>query len=561
MKRLIGLLFSLLLSSTVLAAEVRQRYLISPSFPARPAGLGLMREIRADHAKYQTRTYSAVNVIGVNLTAQEAAQLRKSGEVRYVDPVVPRYALAERSPLQALPSAGTQSVPYGIDKVRARDVWAVGRGAAGNVHVAVVDTGIDYNHPDLKDRYQGGFNAFPTAEHAADDPFDDHGHGTHVSGTIAATDNTIGVVGVAPEARIWGVKVLGSNGSGSNETVIAGVNWVIAKKREIGGNWVANFSLGAESGSDAERDTFAAATNEGIIVVAAAGNAARDFITVPASYRDALAISAINETDALASFSNYGRGIAFAAPGVGVVSSVKVGTAFITQLVLDQDSLEAVPLVGSGTGEVQAQAVNCGFGAPEDFPADMSGKIALVRRSPPAPPGADCTSIPNACFRDKVRNAVARGAAAVVIIPDERQDRNWRVYLDSPEEANGFPIVITVSNFADGVRLAAEAGKSVLSVSNRSDDYGPLNGTSMATPHVAGSIALAWSLAPNASAQQVMLAAKFSALDLGAQGYDKIFGYGRIDALALARYLAPGLFGVDPPPPATPRGRRIGAGH
>jgi subtilisin family serine protease len=92
--------------------------------------------------------------------------------------------------------------------VRAPLVWPVAKG--DGINVAVVDTGIDYTHPELKDRYQGGFNAIT----GTNDPTDDEGHGTHVAGTIAASDNGIGVVGVAPNAKIWSAKVR-ADGSGA----------------------------------------------------------------------------------------------------------------------------------------------------------------------------------------------------------------------------------------------------------------------------------------------------------------------------------------------------------
>src|SRR5262249_43301009 len=153
------------------------------------------------------------------LTADEAAAMRTSPSVRYVTPVVERHLLdattASRVTRAVAPNASpnqtAQSVPYGIDLVRAREVWAVTRGNR-NVHVAVFDTGIDSSHPDLQRAYAGGYNTFdPTAL-----PIDDNRHGTHVSGIVAATDNKIGVVGVAPDVDLWMVKVLqGQLGTGS----------------------------------------------------------------------------------------------------------------------------------------------------------------------------------------------------------------------------------------------------------------------------------------------------------------------------------------------------------
>src|SRR5205823_10178266 len=128
----------------------------------------------------------------------------------------------------------------------AREVWPYTRGAG--VNVAVIDTGIDFTHPDLRRAYAGGYNALSPA----DAPRDDNFHGTHVAGTIAATDNGFGVLGVAPDVRLWAVKVLDQSGNGDSEHVVAGVDWVLSKKKELGGHWIINLSLGALEKSNIE---------------------------------------------------------------------------------------------------------------------------------------------------------------------------------------------------------------------------------------------------------------------------------------------------------------------
>jgi serine protease len=559
MKRAICLLFALGLATSA-AAETKMRYLVGTRRPVRAAELRMLRDSN-EVADRQVRTYANFDLFGVDLTAQEAAELRRSGAVRHVNPVIPVSILSDDRPIltpTVSERLAKQVIPYGIDSIRARDVWAAGRGAAGGINVAVVDTGIDYNHPDLKPRYAGGYNVMDPKK--TDDPFDDHGHGTHVAGTVAAMDNDFGVVGVAPEARIWSVKVLNSEGNGTDETLVAGLDWLISKKREIGGNWIANFSLGAQSGTDASQQAFRRAMDEGFIIVAAAGNNSAYRISFPAVEQGALAIAAIDNKDNVAEFSNRGRGIAFVAPGVQVLSTVPVGTVDATDVAIGNETIEAVPLIGTGKGFVTAGTVLCGYGAPEDFPGTgIEGKIALIRRSPPVPVTVVPCSIPNTCFRDKVRNAVARGASAVVFLPDERGLENIftiNVGEEKPAPA-GFPVVI-VRTKTIAERLIAVAGNLPLTVNTRGEDYTYLSGTSMATPHVVGAIALAWSLAPNATAEQVKIAVKLTAHDLGEPGYDKEFGYGRIDALAAAHYLAPGLFGVPPPTPLPPR-RRPGA--
>src|SRR5207248_4328200 len=101
-----------------------------------------------------------------------------------------------------------QTIPWGVKAVNALSVWPITRGAS--INVAVLDTGMDLNHPDLRAAYAGGFNTYFGDSHYPGEPqapTDDEGHGTHVSGTIAATDNNMGVVGVAPAVRLWSVRV------------------------------------------------------------------------------------------------------------------------------------------------------------------------------------------------------------------------------------------------------------------------------------------------------------------------------------------------------------------
>jgi subtilisin family serine protease len=221
-----------------------------------------------------------------------------------------------------------------------------------DVGVAVIDTGIDARHPDLQVVKSVSFVASsPKAE-------DGNGHGTHCAGIIGALDNGIGVVGVAPGARLYAVKVLADDGSGSLSDVIAGVDWVAEHAAEIA---VANMSLGVAAKSESLHAAIAAAVHAGVVFVAAAGNEAEDVFgedgiegtdddSIPAAYPEVCAVSALADTDGqsgglgprsragpddtLASFSNFSRtphkaprvrspggAIDLAAPGVDILST------------------------------------------------------------------------------------------------------------------------------------------------------------------------------------------------------------------------------------------------
>ncbi|HSP13655.1 MAG TPA: S8 family serine peptidase [Thermoanaerobaculia bacterium] len=561
MKKLLAILITLA-AATPLVAQTKTRYLISIRRPVEMTGLRMLRDPE-DFAAHAVRTFKTLPFVAADLTDAEVAALKKSADVNYVSAVVPRYIDGDPAnvgapkfvPVTDSRYSNAQTVWYGIDLVHARDVWPVTKGNRNAVNVAVVDTGIDYHHPELKDQYQGGYNVFTQKN----DPMDDHAHGTHVSGIITAADNNFGVVGVAPEVHLWGVKVLQSTGQGTDESVIAGMDWVINKKKEIGGNWIVNLSLGASAASEAERQTFARAIDAGILICAAAGNRATKTLDYPGAYDQVIAVSAIDDQSQLADFSSYGPGVGFAAPGVGVLSTVIVGSAHDTAVVSGANTLRAWALTGSQNGEVKGQTAFCGIGNPEDFPVDIKGKIAVIRRG-------------TLTFHDKVQNAIKAGAAGVIIVPnDDRNDMpTWTLWppvcdgitcsISDDDKAYPWGVALAV-NKADGDQLVADAGKNQTLASNTPDDYAILSGTSMATPHVVGTAALVWSLAPDATAQDIRLAMKLSADDLGEKGYDIRFGYGRIDALTAAKYIAPGLFGLPPTPPATPTRRRPSSHH
>ncbi len=219
---------------------------------------------------------------------------------------------------QPVPHAKTagQQTPWGISRVHAPEAWA--KTAGQGVKVCVVDTGIDMTHPDLKGNVAGGWNAIDNSDNFKDD----NGHGTHVSGTIAAVDNKIGVVGVAPKASLYGVKVLDASGSGSFDAVIAGMQWCVQHHMQV-----ASMSLGADQGNDSLKETVAAMAKGGVALIAAAGNSGPGAGTVgyPAGYPGAIAIAAMDSSDKTADFSSRGPQVAFIAPGVGVLSTYMGG--------------------------------------------------------------------------------------------------------------------------------------------------------------------------------------------------------------------------------------------
>jgi subtilisin family serine protease len=185
------------------------------------------------------------------------------------------------------------------------------------VKVAVLDTGIDVKHPDL--RVAGGASFVKGSKSYSDD----NGHGTHVAGIIAALDNEIGVVGVAPGAELYAVKVLNKQGSGFISWVVAGIEWSISNEMQV-----ISMSLGSTSDSTTLHDVITLAYSRGIVLVAAAGNSGPGENTVeyPAKYGEVIAVGATDADDNVASWSSRGSELELAAPGVSIYSTYKGGT-------------------------------------------------------------------------------------------------------------------------------------------------------------------------------------------------------------------------------------------
>ncbi|MGH3306836.1 MAG: S8 family serine peptidase [Nocardioides sp.] len=245
-------------------------------------------------------------------------------------------------------SIDAQTTPTGINRANAdaSPTAAInGVDQRVNVDVAVIDTGADLSHPDLNIYQAGAKNCSIGAINANDL----HGHGTHVSGTIGAIDNGNGVVGMAPGARIWPVKVLTDAGSGLNSDVICGIDYVTAHAAQIE---VANMSLGGagsddgncgNTNQDAMHKAICRSVAAGITYAVAAGNASEDAAnSTPAAYDEVITVSALADfnglpgggapstctsdaDDTFASFSNFGSDVDIIAPGVCINSTWMLG--------------------------------------------------------------------------------------------------------------------------------------------------------------------------------------------------------------------------------------------
>ncbi len=270
------------------------------------------RELPAQaQVRVKLRLSRAFAVIG------DPERLRRLPFVRYV----------ELDPIDAVHIAD-DTLEYGVDNIDAEVVWGgsqgattvtPGQGGAG-ARVAVLDTGIDCGHEDLAGGCVYGANFSGAAQ-----PFDDHGHGTHVAGIIGARANGVGTIGVAPESTVYAVKVLAANGSGALSWVAAGIDWAVANGMDV-----VNMSLSASVTSQALNDAVAAAQAAGVVVVAAAGNTGCcNTVGYPAKLPGVLAVGAVDAADVIASFSSTGPEVDVSAPGVAVRAPVPTGTCAV----------------------------------------------------------------------------------------------------------------------------------------------------------------------------------------------------------------------------------------
>ncbi|MGO4107385.1 S8 family peptidase [Paenibacillus sp. YAF4_2] len=216
---------------------------------------------------------------------------------------------AGQKKVQALSSCPPE-LTWNICRVKANEAWA--RTTGSSIKVAIIDTGIA-EHPNLK--IAGGVNTIRGGSYA-----DDNGHGTHVAG-ITAGKGLDGVKGVAPDVELYAIKALDSQGGGYVSSIIAGVDWCIRNKMNVINM---SFGLVGSSVSKALRDVITKAYNQGIVIVASAGNSGTEdngMIDAPASFPETMAIAATNRANEVTNFSSRGTGIDLAAPGEQIRST------------------------------------------------------------------------------------------------------------------------------------------------------------------------------------------------------------------------------------------------
>ena len=215
-------------------------------------------------------------------------------------------------------------IPKGVEIIQAPEMWKETKG--NGITVAVLDTGCQTDHPDLNERIIGGYN-FTTDDGGNPLMFEDYnGHGTHVSGTIAASLNNNGVAGVAPETNLLILKVLGKDGSGQYDWIIKAIQYAIEQKVDI-----ISMSLGGPTDVKELHDVIIEAVNKDILIVCAAGNEgdgqdSTDELGYPGCYNEVISVGAVNLDHESSEFTNSNNQVDLVAPGEKVISTYLNGT-------------------------------------------------------------------------------------------------------------------------------------------------------------------------------------------------------------------------------------------
>ncbi len=445
------------------------------------------------------------NAVAAYIPGAAVAGLQRNPNIDFVELDARRYLYSHLTT--------SQEVPYGITQVQIGSLTETDART-----ICVIDSGYDYGHPDLPQANVSGTDDGGTGSWMVDGS----GHGTHVAGTIAALNNSEGVVGVVPGTPVGLhiVKVFGDDGTwGYSSDLIAALGVC-----EAAGANVVSMSLGGSFKSRAEQRAFDDAYREGVLSVAAAGNDGNTRKSFPASYDSVVSVAAIDDSKAVASFSQRNDQVELAAAGVGVLSTVPRGSGLESSASAGGTDYESVAMDGSPySAGATGPLTDCGLGT-SACPGG-GGQVCLIQRG-------DIT------FAEKVVACQDGGGVAAIIY----NNVPGMLYGTLGETVTTIPSVGTSD--ADGAAMNGQLGDSA-TVAIEASDYAAWDGTSMATPHVSGVAALVWSNHVACTNEDIRNALNATAEDLDPPGRDVASGYGLVQATSAADYLLNGCGGGD----------------
>lgn len=463
-----------------------------------PGSMGLVREALSRENVQFHYTFERLNAFVVSLPANVLERVKNNPNVIAVEEDVKRYPTS-------------QTVPYGIDSVQARDVWDADRD--GNIDpdaptgagrlVCIIDSGIQADHEDfagvdIVGGYPDGWNT------------DTCGHGTHVAGTIVAANNSLGVVGVTPgTTSLYILQVFG--GAECGWTYSSDLVDAANKCAEAGAN-IISMSLGSPLPFPYEKRAFDDLYDSGILSIAAAGNFGNNWKSFPASYASVVSVAAVDQNNMHADFSQQNDAVEVSAPGVGVLSAVPWYS--FNELTVDGVTYMATQIQYAASGTTNGPLVDGGLC---DSTGSWTGNVVLCERG-------------EINFYDKVMNVENSGGVAAVIY-----NNTPGIFSGTLGDGNSSLIQAIGISQSDGQYLVANKLGSTGYVTSIYDPDGEngyefWDGTSMSTPHVSGVAALIWSADPSKTNVEVREALSSTALDLGDPGRDNLYGFGLVQA-------------------------------
>ena len=475
--------------------------------------------MKINHVKQLGNNTHVFNMPSKSSTKTVLAALQSDSNVEYAEADPKRYLMA-------------QTQPWGFSRVQADQV---SDSSASNMTVCIIDSGYEQANPDLNAN-----NATGTNDSGTGNWYQNGGsHGSHVAGTIAAVNNNIGAKGILPNTNVnlHIVKVFNASGWGYSSDLVTAVNTCVNN-----GAKVINMSLGGPTSSTAERNGMQAATDAGVLLIAASGNDGNTTLSYPASYDAVMAVGAVDESNKHANFSQYTAQIEVAAPGEAILSTVagdgRLGSIVIGANTYSDDRV--VPqthYVPNGTGfsvsnvnaSVTAALGSCAVSGSSYSCTDVAGNICIAERN-------DNQLGSNYPEINPAKACMDAGAVGVIVYSDSTRPGLQNPFLVDATSAVNVPAVSV--NRTLGQQLLTQLGQQTTLTTVGNQDYAYYNGTSMASPHAAGAAALAWSNNISCTAEQVRTALKQTAVDLETAGRDDKTGYGLVQTKAASDYLS-----------------------
>ena len=482
-------------------------------------------------------------------TLSEIKGLLNNPHIKLVEADVQRHAMALFNDDAGNPET-QQLTPYAVYQSQANQV---GLNLGNAKKVCVIDSGIARDTGETG----GGNNDFDwsnitgTNDSRSGDWFRDGGpHGTHVAGTIAAADNGFGVIGMAPGNPMHIIKVFNAAGWAYSSDLAHAANLCAQNGAKI-----ISMSLGGGGANSTEENAFNTFTNNGGLVLAAAGNDGNTTRSYPAGYASVMMIGANDGNNNIASFSQYPS--CTVTSGRGKTATTTTNDGFCVEATAGGvDTLSTYP--AGGTSMVSAVADGVGFAAaPSDNTGNLNGATYYMGTAQATDAGANgkiCTIDRGVVsFADKINNCANSGGIGAIVINNVAGE--GPVYMDVTGSAN-------IPSYGAALESRGNlVGAANITISSSASDYGYMSGTSMATPAVSGVAALVWSNFPSCSGTDIRNALKATAQDAGAAGKDVYFGYGIVKAKAAYDYLTAngcagagggGGGGTDPEPEPAP---------